>query len=151
MSIFLLDTPGIIVYTTTCKENHFTGGVYMKDLESISEILDEKYELSLLYDYYGGLLKNNHKEIFELYVLDDMSLSEIASEQGITRQGVHDSIKRTTKQLWDYEHNLNLVEKGKKINKYLKEMKEQLYNNLLLSENELKDLRDLIDNISREV
>ena len=123
----------------------------MKDLESISEILDEKYELSLLYDYYGGLLKNNHKEIFELYVLDDMSLSEIASEQGITRQGVHDSIKRTTKQLWDYEHNLNLVEKGKKINKYLKEMKEQLYSNLLLSENELKDLRDLIDNISREV
>ena len=151
MSAFLLDSLDFIVYTTTCKENHFTGGVYMKDIESISEILDEKYELSLLYDYYGNLLKNNHKEIFELYVLDDMSLSEIAAEQGITRQGVHDNIKRTTKQLWDYEHNLNLVEKGKNINKYLKQMKEQLYSNMLLSENELKDLRELIDNISREV
>lgn len=87
----------------------------------IGNILDEKVELSLLYDYYGDLLKDNHRDIFREYILDDMSLSEIAVLHGITRQGVHDSIKRSTRQLRDYEDKLSLVSKAKKIDSLVKD------------------------------
>lgn len=73
--------------------------------------LDKLYELSLLYDFYGELLKESHKQMFEDYVLNNFSLSEIAEERGISRQGVHDSVKRTSKQLLEYEKKLGLLEK----------------------------------------
>lgn len=73
--------------------------------------LNKLYELSLLYDFYGELLKENHKNMFEDYVLNNFSLSEIAQERGISRQGVHDSVKRTSRQLLEYEKKLGLLEK----------------------------------------
>ena len=85
----------------------------MKDYKTTdfdSEKLDKKVHLSMLYDFYGELLKDNHKEIFENYVLDDLSLSEIADFKGISRQGVHDIIKRSTKQLEEYEERLKLMD-----------------------------------------
>ena len=48
----------------------------------------------LLYDFYGELLTEHQKRIYEDVVFNDMSLSEIAEEQGISRQGVHDLSKR---------------------------------------------------------
>ena len=51
----------------------------------------------LLYDFYGALLNDHQRSIYESVVYDNMSLSEIASEQGISRQGVHDLIKRCDK------------------------------------------------------
>lgn len=71
--------------------------------------IEERVELSLLYDFYGALLKENQQQMFEAYILDDFSISEIADDMGITRQGVHDAIKRATKQLKDYEDKLGLV------------------------------------------
>ncbi|MCR4748338.1 MAG: YlxM family DNA-binding protein [Lachnospiraceae bacterium] len=65
----------------------------------------------LLYDFYGALLNEHQREIYEAYVYDNMSLSEIAEEQGISRQGVHDLLKRCDKSLEDYENKLHLVEK----------------------------------------
>ena len=47
-----------------------------------------------LYDFYGELLTDHQKEVYGDVVLNDMSLSEIAEEQGISRQGVHDLIRR---------------------------------------------------------
>lgn len=73
--------------------------------------VEEIVELSILYDFYGELLGDHKKNIFEDYVLNDLSLAEIADEAGISRQGVHDIIKRCTKQLKDYEAALHLVEK----------------------------------------
>lgn len=73
--------------------------------------LDEIVELSLLYDFYGALLKEQKRQIFEDYVLNDLSLSEIASEKGISRQAVHDTVKRCKKGLEEYEENLNLIKK----------------------------------------
>lgn len=72
---------------------------------------DKLYELSLLYDFYGELLKENHKQIFEDYILNNFSLSEIAEERGISRQGVHDSVKRTSQKLMEYEKKLRLLKK----------------------------------------
>lgn len=81
----------------------------MKQIES--ETLKKVVKLSLLYDFYGELLKKHQKEIFEDYILNDLSLSEIADEQGISRQGVYDIIKRCSKQLMEYEQKLGLVQK----------------------------------------
>lgn len=73
--------------------------------------IENRIELSILYDFYGELLKENQKHIFEDYIQNDFSLSEIAVEAGISRQGVHDIIKRCSKQLIDYETKLKLVDK----------------------------------------
>lgn len=65
----------------------------------------------MLYDFYGELLTEHQKRIYEDVVFNDMSPSEIAKEEGITRQGVHDLIKRCDKILREYEDKLHLVEK----------------------------------------
>ena len=75
------------------------------------ESFEEIVELSLLFDFYGEMLGEHKKRIFEDYVLNDLSLAEIAEEEGISRQGVHDTVKRCTKQLKEYEAALHLVEK----------------------------------------
>lgn len=76
--------------------------------------MDNIVELSLLYDFYGALLKEHKREIFEDYILNDYSLSEIATEKGMTRQGVYDIIKRSSKELRLYEEKLSLVHKFQK-------------------------------------
>lgn len=73
--------------------------------------MEKIFEKNLLYDFYGELLTKHQQNIYEDAVYNDMSLSEIAEEQGISRQGVHDLIKRCDKILQDYESKLHLVEK----------------------------------------
>ena len=73
--------------------------------------MDKILEQSLLYDFYGELLTSHQKEIYEQFMLEDLSLSEIAADAGISRQGVHDLIKRCQKTLTEYEHKLHLVER----------------------------------------
>ena len=65
----------------------------------------------LLYDFYGELLTAHQRKIYEDLVFNDLSLSEIAEEQGISRQGVHDLIRRCDRILMGYEEKLHLVEK----------------------------------------
>ena len=60
-------------------------------------------EISLLFDFYGDMLTEKQRDVVELYYNDDLSLSEIAENFGITRQGVRDIIKRA-------EQRLNLLE-----------------------------------------
>ena len=66
---------------------------------------------SLLYDFYGELLTEHQRQIYEDVVFNDLSLSEVAEERGISRQGVHDMIRRCGKQLAEYEEKLQLVAK----------------------------------------
>lgn len=66
---------------------------------------------SLLYDFYGELLTQTQKSIYEDVVMNDLSYSELAREYGISRQGVFDMMKRCDKKLEDYENKLKLVEK----------------------------------------
>lgn len=73
--------------------------------------MDKIFEQALLYDFYGELLTPHQQNIYEDAVFHDMSLSEIAEEQGISRQGVHDLIKRCDKILQEYESKLHLVER----------------------------------------
>ncbi len=64
-----------------------------------------------LYDFYGDLLTDHQKSVYEDVVLNDMSLGEIAEERGISRQGVHDLVKRCDKILASYEEKLHLAER----------------------------------------
>ena len=68
-------------------------------------------EQALLFDFYGELLTDHQKEIYEQFALEDLSLSEIAEMKGISRQGVHDLVKRCQKTLEGYEMKLHLEEK----------------------------------------
>mgnify|MGYP003159541667 FL=1 len=63
------------------------------------------------YDFYGELLNEHQRGVYEDAVFNDLSLSEIADEYGISRQGVHDLIKRVSNTLEGYESKLHLVEK----------------------------------------
>ena len=66
-------------------------------------------EIALLFDFYGDMLTDKQRDVVELYYNDDLSLAEIAENEGITRQGVRDSIKRAESQLLEMEERLGLA------------------------------------------
>lgn len=74
-------------------------------------MLNKITEISMLYDFYGQLLPERQKEFLHLYHEENFSLSEIASEFQISRQGVHDGVKKAEKTLYDLEEKLGLVKK----------------------------------------
>ena len=63
----------------------------------------KSFEDSLLLDFYGNLLTDKMRATLDMYLNDDLSLAEIAEEEEISRQGVHDKVKRALAQLKDYE------------------------------------------------
>ena len=71
--------------------------------------MDAKLEISLLYDFYGGMIPASQQRVVELYVNDDLSLSEVADIMGISRQGVRDSLNRAGVKLRDCEQRLGLL------------------------------------------
>ena len=72
----------------------------------------EKFvEQTLLYDFYGELLTKRQRQVYESVVLEDYSLSEVAEQLGISRQGVFDMVRRCNKTLEEYEEKLHLVER----------------------------------------
>lgn len=68
-------------------------------------------EVSFLLDFYGSMLTEKQRTVVEYYYNDDLSLAEIAANEGITRQGVRDSIKRAEAQLYDMEERLGLAKR----------------------------------------
>lgn len=106
-------------------------------------MMEEILKQTLLYDFYGELLTEHQKEIYEQAVLEDYSLSEIAKEAGISRQGVHDMIKRCTKTLEAYEEKLHLVEKFMSVKQKVSEIDE------LLESYEQQDESQLIAKVKR--
>jgi len=73
--------------------------------------MDDIFEMSLLLDFYGQMLTDRQFEIMDLHFNNDLSLSEISQQLGISRQGVYDNIKRGKAVLFEYEQKLKLVEK----------------------------------------
>lgn len=109
--------------------------------------MDKILFLTMLYDFYGELLTDKQKEIFELHYLNDLSLFEIGSQYNISRQAVLDSVKRTEKSLLHYEEKLSLVEK------YLNQKKviDKIINNIEnITSNDDLDL-SLINNIKKSL
>lgn len=102
--------------------------------QSIEQRLEERVYLSMLYDFYGALLKENNRRIFEAYIQEDYSISEIAEEMEISRQAVHDAVKRITKQLKGYEEKLGLLERFERQRDEMKRLHECLQEMNILEE-----------------
>lgn len=74
-------------------------------------MFDRITEIALLYDFYGQLLTKRQQEVMRLYHEENYSLSEIAEEFSISRQGVHDALKNAGKALSEYEEKLGLIKR----------------------------------------
>lgn len=88
----------------------------MKDLEN----------MALLYDFYGALLTARQQELIQAYYLEDLSLAEIAGEGGVSRQAVHDLIKRAEASLIEYEEKLGFVREYRERQSHLVRLEEAL-------------------------
>ena len=71
--------------------------------------MEKIIERNLLYDFYGELLNEHQKQIYEDSAYGDLSLSELADTYEISRQGVYDLLRRCDRQLMDYENKLHLI------------------------------------------
>lgn len=79
-------------------------------------------EVAVLLDFYGDMLTEKQREFLEYYYNDDFSLSEIAENEGITRQGVRDAIKRAETQLFDMESKLGMAKRFQELREGLGEI-----------------------------
>ncbi len=103
--------------------------------------MNELAKKTMLYDFYGEMLTERQKEIYEDYYLNDLSLGEIAEELNISRAGVHDNLKRSEKALINYEDKLQLIARYMKNRKVMENVLEMTY---AQEENALQDIRELI-------
>lgn len=77
--------------------------------------MDEFYEISLLLDFYGQMVTKRQFDILDLYYNSDYSLGEIAQQLSISRQGVHDNIRRGKAALFSMEQKLGLAQRFKRL------------------------------------
>ena len=77
--------------------------------------LAKNLDITILLDFYGDMLTPKQREFLDYYYNEDLSLSEIAANVGITRQGVRDAIKRAEAQLMEMEDRLGLVKRFKEM------------------------------------
>ncbi len=89
-------------------------------------MLDSITEISILYDFYGVLLPPKQREIFRLYYEDNLSLGEIAEEYGLTRQGIHETVKRGEKKLRDFEVKLRQIRKFETEEEIIEKLQENI-------------------------
>ncbi|MDO4870078.1 MAG: YlxM family DNA-binding protein [Bacillota bacterium] len=115
--------------------------------------IDEITRQSLLYDFYGALLTDRQREVMELYHEENLSLAEIAAEMEISRQGVHDALKKAEKALDGYEQKLGLVDKFQQTSRSIQEIDRRIDDIIGGPEvtgklaGELKEIKSIIDDI----
>ena len=84
--------------------------------------MEEKVKVSILLEIYGNLLTEKQKEFMDLYYNKDLSLSEIADNNEITRQAVRTILIKSKNKLEEYEEQLKFMQKEKKIKEYIKQI-----------------------------
>ena len=104
--------------------------------------MEKIVERGLLYDFYGPLLTEHQQVIYEANAYDNLSLSEIAEQENVSRQAVHDIIKRCDKTLMEYEEKLQLIARFNRNRGRLKQLKEKLS-----SEDDRKLVDEIIDEL----
>jgi hypothetical protein len=109
-----------------------------------------RIDLSLLLDYYGSFLTDTQSEALRLSCEEDLSLSEIAEQRGISRQGVRDAIARGEKTLIEMEAKLHLVERDRRIQKLVRSIREELEATGIISDtkSECEKLFSLLSELS---
>ena len=94
--------------------------LYNKD---IMDKLEDFLKYSVLFSYYSELFSKKKKKYLELYLEENVSLSEIAERCGVTRQAVFDNIKKGFLKLDEYESKLGIFEKEKELKRKLEYLK----------------------------
>ncbi len=113
--------------------------------------MEKIFEQGLLYDFYGELLTPHQRSIYEDAVFNDMSLGEIAEERGISRQGVHDLIKRCDKILQGYESKLHLVARFAKAKEAVREIVELTQAESTGVQERMARIRQLSEDLMKEL
>ncbi len=85
--------------------------------------VDDELQFSVLLDFYSEMLTEKQRDVIDLYYNEDLSLSEIAEHENITRQGVRDSIKRGEQTLLELESKFKLAAKAMKFYEIIDEVK----------------------------
>ncbi len=103
-------------------------------------------DVVLLCDFYGEMLTENQRKFIDYYYNDDLSLSEIAQNEGITRQGVRDAVKRAETQLFDMEKKLGFAERARKVNEALESIVEttEVINNYNMNVSLSREINDAV-------
>ena len=91
------------------------GAAQTAALRKRGAFVEKRIALNWLMDFYGPLLTENRVKLLRLYCEEDYSLSELAEEAGITRQGVHDALTRAQARLEEYERKLGLVARYRRL------------------------------------
>lgn len=100
---------------------------------------------TLLYDFYGEMLTDRQKEVYEDYHLNDLSLAEVAEELEISRAAVHDNIKRSEKALKHLEDKLELIKRYEENKALIETIRTLTYNEN--NDEALLTIRELIDDV----
>lgn len=88
-------------------------------------IVAKDLKFAALLDIYGGMLTDKQREVLDLYYNEDLSLSEIAANEEISRQGVRDSIKRGEEAILELDEKIGVTELLKKYDALLESVKAQ--------------------------
>ncbi|MCR5650463.1 MAG: DNA-binding protein [Lachnospiraceae bacterium] len=102
--------------------------------------MDKLVKRAVLFDHYGELLNDKQKRIVEYTVSEDMSLSEIGEQEGITRQAASDLLKRADERLLEFEDKLGMIRKTKNILERVGSIREHGVDGFI--ENELKNIEN---------
>ena len=108
-------------------------------------------EQAMLYDFYGELLTEHQRKIYEDVVNNDLSLTEIAEENGISRQGVHDLMKRCNRMLQEYEDKLHLVDRFLRIREEVEGMQQLTEDDKVSREELIYRVREISHRIMEEL
>ena len=108
-------------------------------------------EQGLLYDFYGELLTEHQRKIYEDVVYNDLSLTEIAQENGISRQGVHDLVRRCNHLLQEYEDKLHLVERFMRIRSRVEQLKQLTNDSEMNKDKMIEEIESLSSKILEEL
>ena len=106
----MLDSPFVIVY----------------HLKGMRTDPDKLYQLTLLTDFYGALLPQRQQDVLRMYCEENQSLSEIAQDLGISRQAVHEALKKGEASLLGFEEKLGLAARFEKQDALLAQTAEEL-------------------------
>lgn len=90
--------------------------------------MEKNVKISILLDIYGNLLTDKQKKLLDDYYNNDLSLSEIAQNESITRQAVRDNLKKGENNLIEYENKLNIMQKNLKQQEKIKNIFEEIIN-----------------------
>ena len=102
---------------------------------------------SLLYDFYGALLGDSQREVMMMYHEDNLSLSEIAEELGMTRQAVHYTLKKAESKLEEFDKKLKLVESYEK-NQIKSKKAIELLENLQINDSDRNTIAEIIKELA---